>query len=456
MMISDSIKINKSIGYKGKVALLMGIVSTMPIVGMSLSGRFISFFKILFATYFILTFISVIKKGKRIFNLSQIKMVYMIFLLWPLISYLVGLMYMPGHWHSSMTSYVVKVFEYLILTVLMYIEKNKEDALSFAKGLIIGIIANAIWSILQAVTYYILDQSLNTIIFVNILGLKSGGQIWNGYGGIRVSGFNYDPAHLGGILPILFFYSLMKKDRYILIISLLSLAFSQSTTAVVGCILVIMVYLFEHRKFKLFSVRRRPWKMTLGLFAGMFIVISIILLTINSNIFVTTFISGTFENITGFFNRINNVYIKASNIGARGIYYGKAFDRMVDRGVLLTIIGTGLGTSMYPFRIYNLFSSGAQNTVTEVETNYIAYLFDLGIVGLFFYITYLILGCRIFFKIAKIKMNSEVIIYLGLFISVICISAFYHYIFTAYQMLAFSFATVYIDSILYEDKLEVL
>lgn len=435
---------------KDKLAVLVGITSTMPIVGIPLGGRYITLFTVAFILFFAISAFRIFKKGQLSFGVTRMKRIYLLFLLWPIISYVVGIVYMPGEWHSSMTTYFIRVLEYLAITIILYVDKDEMTAKSFGNGLLIGAIANAIWSIFEAIDYYFFKQSLNDLIFGKFLSLNRDILLWNRFGGIRVSGFNYDPAHLGGILPILFCYALMKKNIYLIVLTLISLAFSQSTTALAGCLVVLFLFLLFRQKEapkRVLSVRG----ITTG-FVGIIAVIALVFL-IGSNGTVTSFFNSISENIGGYVKRINTVYIASNNVEPREVYYTQAFGKLVERGPIVAVTGSGLGTSMYPFRnVAGLFASGSQNTVTEIETNYIAYLFDLGIIGLAFYIIFLVRGFRKLWRISKRNSDNATFLYLGVFISIICCSALYHYIFTAYQMLAFSCATIYIDYI--ESKIE--
>ena len=89
--------------------------------------------------------------------------------------------------------------------------------------MIIGIAINALWSIFEALSWYLLNKSLNDLLFGSFINIGRDIIIKNKYGGVRVSGLNYDPAHLGGILPILWCFGLMRGNIYIVILSLISL-----------------------------------------------------------------------------------------------------------------------------------------------------------------------------------------------------------------------------------------
>lgn len=445
-MIVDIIRPQK---LKYILVLLMGIFSTMPILGIPFGGKYITVFTIIFILNFCNIVWEVFRRNRFSFMLTGIKKVYLMFLIWPIMSYLVGLMYMPKEWHSSMTSYIIRVIEYLLLTILLYIDNDKKNARTFGIGLFYGIVINAVWSIFEAVSYYFFSKSLNDILFSSYLNLNREVLLVNSYGGIRVSGLNYDPAHLGGLLPILLFCGLSKKNIYVTVLSIISLAFSQSTTALVGCIVVIVIFLLIKRK----RIKKRL-KLKLPLFVGAIIVIFVSIIMISYEGTINRFINSIIENIGGYIERINTIYLGSSNrIEPREVYYTQAIDKLLERNPIVSLIGSGLGTSMYPFRnVSGLFATGAQATVTEIETNYIAYLFDLGIIGFVIYIVLLIKGFLKFMRILRYKEELPIYLFLGFFISIICCSALYHYIFTAYQILTFTFATIYIDYYEHEIK----
>ena len=428
---------------KEKLTMLMGVVSTMPILGLPIGGRYITLFTIVFALYFISATIEALSIRRLSIHITNLSKTYLLFLTWPIISYFVGVFYMPNEWHFSMRSYIVKVLAYLALTFILYINKNKNTAKAFCRGLIIGIAINALWSIFEALSWYLLNKSLNDLLFGSFINIGRDIIIKNKYGGVRVSGLNYDPAHLGGILPILWFFGLMRGNIYIVILSLISLAFSQSTTALLGFIIAFAVFIYVKKDKSLKITSNKIYMIGIILIG-----LSLALCVVGSNR-TTRLINNISENINGYLTRINTLYVGTSNTAEpRRIYYSQAFDKLLERGPLVALFGSGLGTSMYPYRnVSGLFASGAQQTVTEIETNYIAYLFDLGVIGLTLYVVFLANGFKKYARTVKISNDASNVIFFASFISIIVCSATYHYIFTAYHMLVFSFATVYADSL---------
>ena len=309
--MTANLKEKQKYEIKDILALAVGITSTMPILGIPIGGRYITLFTIAFILFFAVSALSFFTRGRLSFGVTKMKKIYLLFLLWPIVSYVVGMVYMPREWHSSMTRYFIRVIEYITITVMLYVNKDKKIAISFANGLLIGSIANAVWSIFEAVAFYFFRKSLNDLVFGGFLSLNRDILLWNKYGGIRVSGFNYDPAHLGGLLPILLYYALMKKNVYLTVLALISLAFSQSTTALVGCLVVLLLFLLFRQK----KVHKKviSAKSVVTGFVGFVAVISLIYL-IKANGNITSFFSSITENINGYIERINTVYIASNKI----------------------------------------------------------------------------------------------------------------------------------------------
>ena len=191
-------RINGLNGLKYILISVTGIVSTMPIVGVSVANRYVTLFTISFFLLLLFYAWNTIAKGSFTFKVNKYNEYYLLFLIWPILSYFVGIMYMPSQWYSSMTSYVIKVVLYLGLAIMIYLDNDKNSITYFARGLFIGICINAIWSVFEAFSWYILRFSLNDTLFGRYINIGRELTIWNSLGGgIRVCGLNYDPAHLG-------------------------------------------------------------------------------------------------------------------------------------------------------------------------------------------------------------------------------------------------------------------
>ena len=437
--------------YYNFLIVLMGIVSTMPIVTIGFGSYRLSLFTLTFVLFVVFSLYIVIVQKKYHFTFGRTKKVLLLFLVWSIISYLAGLIFMPSEWQPYMTSYAMKSVEYIVAFLLICIINDRKSCESYAKGLIIGFSINAIWSIAELFVFAVLHKSLNNMIFVERLSsLDRSSIIANQYGGVRVSGLNYDPAHLGGLIPALLFFGLYTKNWLLIVLSALSLIASQSSTCLLGCAVVFAAYLIYKIVYKPTQVRQKHKSRKLILVLVLIIILIAVFLTVivfaNSQLRETLF--NTFRsNYEGFMARIRNVYAANESTSfysnPRKVYYGKMLDALFSRNPISALVGTGIGTSMYAYRDYVPRGYGAGSG--EPDVTYIDYLFDLGIIGLCLYIVFLVFSWLDLSKLLRRLNNNSAAVYLGLIINLVFVSLTYHYVFTAYQILAFMFLTLLLD-----------
>ena len=429
----------------------MGIVSTMPIVTIGIGSSRLSLFSIVFFLFVAYSLCIVITQKKFSFVCGRIKKILFLFMAWSIVSYLAGLIYMPSDWQSYMTSNVMKSGEYIMAFLLICLIDDRKSCESYAKGLIIGCSINAAWSIAELFVFTVLHKSLNNMIFVERLAnLDRSSIIYNQYGGVRVSGLNYDPAHLGGLVPTLLFFGLYSKNGLLISLSALSLIASQSSTCLLGCGVVFMAYLIYRYIYKSMQSRKSNHSqknIVVLVMIFIFIVVLLVVFVLTNSQIRETIFNAFQNNFNGFIGRIGNTYIRNEStnfhVNPRKVYYGKMLDALLSRNPASALVGTGLGTSMYAYRDY--VPRGVPAGSGEPDVTYIDYLFDLGIIGLCLYIVFLVFSCVGLVKNIRQIKNNLTVVYLGVVINLIVISFTYHYVFTVYQMLAFMFLALQLD-----------
>ena len=217
------------------VSFFVGLFSVAPIVTLNIDSYSVSYFTIFFIAQIFLLFLFGSKRSYKYFP-GKITRIYFLWFLLALVSSFFGLIYFVDYkdFFFTVISYVPKIVLYLIFILLVSRSQYKESvSCYFFKGLFIGCIVNICWAILEGIIFYRTGTSLTASVFSGFLErLPENRQFFSiiREGGIRVSGLNYDPAHLGGIVPILFLFSVFRKNGYLLILSLIALLFSQSTT----------------------------------------------------------------------------------------------------------------------------------------------------------------------------------------------------------------------------------
>ena len=419
---------------------LAGVFVTMPILTINFFGRLISIFSLLFALLYASVFITAVKQGGEI-RLNHSSTLLATWFIMSLISSLAGAIYFIDElvWFKQSLSYVPKILLYLsLLLLLVSVNNHSELKIKFVKGFITGCMLNLVWSVFEGFSFYLYDVALNDIVFADYLNalpeeIPNLTLIRDGI--IRAAGFNYDPAHLGGIIPIVFIYGLFKRNILILLLAVFSLIFSASTTAFVTCVIVlaINIKILNVFKFKLitqkFKNKNAAWMfMIISIFASVTLVANIQLL------------EGVSNNINGFFTRANETYIDNQDRGPRYVYHAYLLEAMANSGFGL-LTGTGFGTGSHPYvsdsKIIAKLDSESYYPY-DPESTYISYLFDVGIFGLLLYFVILSSQLLKYRRMLHIG-DTEIIIYSTL-CSMFVSGLFYHYTFVAYHILILIFA----------------
>ena len=215
---------------------------------------------------------------------------------------------------------------------------------------------------------------------------------------------------------------------------MVALAFSQSSTAVVGCVIIFIGILVLEDVLPRKTAVKRPQIRRISLLVAYFMIIGFVFI-FSKNDSINTIGELIINNVDGFLQRIKEVYLIHGQESLRGIYYKNAFNELLNRGVV-SITGTGIGSSGYAYYGY---SGVASQGIFDVESVYLSYLFGTGVVGLFLY-------CYTLFETEKnILQNSRKAGYIekGYAValgSLISCGFFYHYTLTAYQVLLIIFA----------------
>ena len=446
-----TLKLNDSYNLKDVLRIIVylsGVFVTMPIVGISLGGHFLSLFSILFILLFAGSAFLAVNGGSlpRILK-NKVEICFFGFCLWSLVGIALGLYFLNPSWKPYLISNGVKPIEYILLMLLIHIVNDGKSAEQFAKGLMLGFILNCSWSILQGVYYLVFHHSLNSLLFSN--ASIDVAEIWTVYGGIRACGFNMDPANIGGFLPAVVFYALYHKKKYLLVICALSLVFSQSTTALVGTFFAVAVYVVFHRKYigekKVHKKHSNSMKRLSIYFLAAAGVIAVFIVLLKNGT-IDKLVDGISSYVDGFVTRVSSNYVYADDKGPRAIYYGQAIPQLFKRNILFMLCGSGIGTSMEAYAEYQIFGIVGVNAFGEVETTFLAYLFDCGIIGFFIYVLLLYYAVRALLKSFNKMISETGLIYFSFLIAMIFSELLYHYIFTAYRMMALIFLIDYLNN----------
>jgi hypothetical protein len=425
------------------VSFFLGTFVTMPIVTIPFGGRLISVFTLVYFVFIMIIGLMFIKNSIRI-KIGRKTKTLLIWFFIALLSSFFGLLFFTGkqEWFNATLSYIPKIVSFMIVLILISSSKHRLIIIeSFFKGFIFGCVLNVLWACIEGVVFYTRGYSLNNQIFKEyIKTLPSNRQyitIVNS-GGIRTPGFNYDPAHLGGIVPILCLYSLMKKKYIYLALSIIALVFSQSTTGLVSSVILIVLH---YKKISIYKFNINYKKLINALLVISLVVLLVLIPERNNNLS-----ESLKRNVEGFSNRVSTVYVSSENSNIRMLYHLYVPHAAFYSGIK-TITGTGFGTASYAY-VHDPFLSDKLNRTSKApydpESTYISYLFNTGIFGLLLYI-YLLFNIYLYYNNTW-KKDPDLII-LATIGGIILSSLFYHYTLTAYQGLSIIMATVYMDVI---------
>ena len=421
---------------------LLGLFSTMPIVGINVGTLDISFYRILFIITIFVTLYWVINKGKITIGKYEKKIV-----LWLTIGFfscVCGWIFLSGsysEWSKAARSNIPKVTSLVVFSLLWpnQFEVDKKN-IAVAKGFFGGCIVNCVWSIIDASGYYLLGKSINNILFSGYIARNEirHGMVSVVYGGlIRSSGFNYDPAQLGLMAPIVAGYAINKKRYLLLLIAFGAILSSASTTSLVTTIAVAIICCPKGKSKSKFRTNN-------------------ILLAVSGLIIILGFVFSQWDRISkvvytsyfNFFNRISSVYMTTESSNIR-IDYLRYAPRALFNVSPFILLGTGFGTSSLGYamdpsilRIIGII----HNFPYDMENTYLAYLFDTGIIGLFLFLQMIVSLFKEYkhrqFEITDSNIYPIVFVFIC---SSIVSMVFYHYILFGTQMLMFTIALCHID-----------
>lgn len=415
------------------IYFLTGVFATAPILTIGLAGKLVSIFSILFV-FFYAASLWFAFDSKRSIDLNVISLAFSGWYVLSLIASIAGVMYFGSDpvWVNQIISYIPKILLYLTLLLCVMMWDDKYYVLTaFFRGFFYGCVANLAWSVVEGLYFYIFNDALNDVLFVEYVKTLPDDRHYMTVvadGIIRTSGFNTDPAHLGAIIPIVFVYALFRRNWYLIALSLISLVFSGSTTAAVTSMLAATVSL---GKLELKKIQLKSVGITL---IGILVVMTGLL----TNDFMR---ESVFKNAQGFYNRATENYVSNSDQGPRHIYHAYLPEAIYFNG-FKTLTGSGFGTASHPY-VDNSETSvnlDEEHRPYDPESTYISYLFDTGFLGLLFYM-YILISSIIFYRRRVHIGFAELIIYsslCGIFFS----GFFYHYTLTAYQILILTFSVV--------------
>lgn len=433
------------------VFFLMGVFSTMPIIGIHFGNRDISMYKIFF-------FISIFYGLYRMIRDRKIMIgkksgVLLAWLGVACIGGLCGWIFLRGSesaFSSSAFSWLTKAVVLIaFLLAWMGVKTRTEASDMVSDGFLTGCVFNCIWGVIDMISFYVFNKIegyngmiLNNIIFAGFIernGIARRLSLWvPGSNTYRVAGFNGDPANLGFIAPILVGYAITKRKYWLFIPAVGALFVSASTTGLVTSAFIILINLP-------FMLKKYPVKRFL---------IAVLALVITGGVFIffasRELIPGSVDDTFNYFiERIITVYMNPDNLDIR-VYYVLFAARAFIAIFPFVFFGVGIGNASLGYGRMGVtveqFNKEDFAIPFDMENTYLAYLMDTGIIGFILFMAVLVILFRYYRKNVNSDPDTPVNSVMWAFIcsTVVCL-LFYHYILYAPMMMMLTIGLAQID-----------
>ena len=437
LMAGPRWKRGERIGY-----IALGIFSTMPIVGIPVLGRDISVYTILFALCLALLLVkTVLARRVRVGKHSK----------WLALWLCAGLIGCGCGWlflknsepafSEAAASGIPKVLLFLAFLILFRSgEEGDEACLAIAKGFLIGCALNCAWAVIDALCFYVFGFSLNNQVFAgyivrNNIRLKQISLNINGM--LRSGGFNYDPAHLGILAPILAGYAMKRHKPWLFLLAIGGVLASASTTGLVTMAVVVLFTVDWKAPKKYFNVYTLIAALAIFDIVGL---LAIVRADLVYNIMDRTFLR--------FFDRISTVYLQPGYHDIR-VDYLLLLPRAMGNVLPFLGFGSGFGTASLGYTrsesILKVLELKAPFPY-DMENTYIAYLLDTGIIGFALFITTLVMLWKGFIcGHRKREADGFTAVMVPFILASLVTMLFYHYILFAPQLLLFTAGLAWLD-----------
>ena len=372
---------------------LLGFFSTASVVALIVGGRVFPMYMLMLIPVFIDLVIH-FRWGDTFALRGKEERHFYIWMIISILATIVGYLFFTGYpeWQSTTMSYLPKILIYLALMFLLSgCEGRDARSKAILNGLKFGIIANLVWSLLDAAAWYLLGFSLTNRVFAGYIQamdirygqlslIKSDGQF-------RSGGLNGDPANIGLFATILAGYSLKTRKVLYYGLSVLSAFASVSMIAFVGIIAVTVIHYFRRRR--KFRLTRRQ---ALSLFVGIGVLAGLVVL--NSSL-----IERMLGSVT---TRVEMKSTEGDDI--RMQYFSKFLPAVLDEPRYL-VIGTGYMTASYPYLIHGYTSE--EFFPYDPEVTYFANYFDFGLLGFIFFVVFYVELFLLFKRRVKSDQASD-------------------------------------------------
>ena len=241
-------------GIKKCIYYTLGFSTTTPLLALVLGGHSIS---LMYIAYLLALGDLLLAKGKRfarIRNNNSLFKLFFCYLVFCFVSSLFGILFFwieQKSYALAQVSFLPKILLYLIFFILF--DANRygcEKACFILNGIKYGAIVNIIWCIADALIFYMIGISITNDLFISVIEAmdlpNTQASIIEGLF-IRSSGLTIDPCFIGYYAIALTIYGLVKRRRFLILLSVMACFASVSIIGLVGIIIVLIAYVIKQK-----------------------------------------------------------------------------------------------------------------------------------------------------------------------------------------------------------------
>lgn len=414
-------------GIKKSIYYTLGFSTTTPLLALVLGGHSIS---LMYIAYLFAFGDLLFARGKRFVRIKSNNSLFKLFGCYLVICFVASLFGIFFFWVEqksyalAQVSFLPKILLYLFFLILLDANRyGSEKASLILDGIKYGAIINIIWSIADAFIFYTIGISITNEFFISVIEAmdlpNTQASIIEGLF-IRSSGLTIDQCFIGYYAIALTIYSLVKKRRLLMLLSVIACFASVSIIGLVGIIMVLIAYVIKQKN----------------------IVQNIALVSILILFFAVIYHFSDNEMVTNFKTAVElRLESKADNdasASTRKLFIEEFPGALMNMPTAL-FLGTGYFSASYAY-----FPQGLEYAKYDkfhmypvpIENMYIETLFAVGLSGLIVFVLFYLRIIKYAGRLLRFKKDEEFAVILYTFtIGAMILFMFYHNVFDSTIML---------------------
>lgn len=414
-------------GIKKIIYYTLGFSTTTPLLAMVLGGHSIS---LMYIAYLFAFGDLLWAKGKRFVGIKNNNSLFKLFFCYLVFCFLASSFGIIFFWIEQKSyalvqvSFLPKILLYMIFLILLDANRyGSEKACLILNGIKYGAIVNIVWCIADALCFYAIGISITNEFFISVIEAmdlpNTQASIIEGLF-IRSSGLTIDQCFIGYYAIALTIYGLVKRRRFLILLSVIACFASVSIIGLVGIIMVLIAYVIKQKN----------------------VVQNIALVSIIILFFAIVYHFSDNEMVSNFKTAVElRLESKADNdasASTRKLFIEEFPGALMNMPTAL-FLGTGYFSASYAY-----FPQGLEYAKynkyhmypVPIENMYIETFFAVGVIGLVVFVLFYLRVIKFADNYLRLKNNEEFAVILYTFtIGAMILFMFYHNVFDSTIML---------------------